>query len=299
MAITDLFSKRRKRELGDMPDVYQYDTIPVPLRVQIVHMWRDAQGEVAHYAGRQIYRLAHGELCKEWGVFQLSADREPGVQLINYFLKANTLESLDIIQLTFQLIDGYIRSDRMHFHDAVLGPDDAISDLNARFKEHGVGYEYSGGRLIRIDSQLLHAEVVRPALSLLREKVFRAANDEFLNAHAHYRAGRYDAALNEALKAFESTLKIICAQKKWAYSQNDTAKRLLEIVFQRGLLDSFLQSHFSAFRTTLEAGVPTLRNKLSGHGKGEADHSVPPHVVAYALHLTAANILMLVSAAKP
>lgn len=38
MAVFDLFSKRRKRERGEGPDVYIYDQIPEPLKVQIVHI---------------------------------------------------------------------------------------------------------------------------------------------------------------------------------------------------------------------------------------------------------------------
>ena len=41
MGIFDLFSKRQKRLRGEAPDVYTYDEIPEPLRVQIVHIFRD------------------------------------------------------------------------------------------------------------------------------------------------------------------------------------------------------------------------------------------------------------------
>ncbi len=41
MKIFDIFSKRQKRIQGEIPDAYQYETIPHELRVQIVHIWRD------------------------------------------------------------------------------------------------------------------------------------------------------------------------------------------------------------------------------------------------------------------
>ena len=44
MAISNLFSKRQRRQRGEMPDVYQYEDIPHPLRVQLVHILRDALG---------------------------------------------------------------------------------------------------------------------------------------------------------------------------------------------------------------------------------------------------------------
>ncbi len=42
----ELFSKRQKRLRGEVPDVYQYETIPQELRVQVVHIWRDVLGEI-------------------------------------------------------------------------------------------------------------------------------------------------------------------------------------------------------------------------------------------------------------
>ncbi len=48
MPTFDLFSKRRKRAAGEMPDVYTYEIIPEELRVQIVHIWGDAIGRNNH-----------------------------------------------------------------------------------------------------------------------------------------------------------------------------------------------------------------------------------------------------------
>ena len=45
MAVSDLFSKRQKRLRGEVPDVYQYDDIPSPLRVQIAYIIKDALGD--------------------------------------------------------------------------------------------------------------------------------------------------------------------------------------------------------------------------------------------------------------
>ena len=74
--------------------------------------------------------------------------------------------------------------------------------------------------------------------------------------------------MNECLKALESTLKIICAKRKWPHRDTDTAKTLIDVVFAHGLVPDWLQSEFTALRSTLESGVPTGRNRLSGHGQG-------------------------------
>ncbi|NJL59598.1 MAG: hypothetical protein HC887_08105 [Desulfobacteraceae bacterium] len=67
------------------------------------------------------------------------------------------------------MIDLYVRKqDYQRFVTNIkCTPDDAIDELNSRFKEHGVGYQYESGELIRVDSQFLHAEAVKPTLNLL------------------------------------------------------------------------------------------------------------------------------------
>ena len=82
--------------------------------------------------------------------------------------------------------------------------DSAVFELNARFREHRVGYQYESGDIIRVDSQLIHAEVVKPALALLAAPEYAGANAEFLKAFEHYRKGDTKGCLNECPKAFES-----------------------------------------------------------------------------------------------
>ena len=91
-------------------------------------------------------------------------------------------------------------------------------------------------------------------------------------------------------------MKTICDRRKWAYPANATAKPLLDVLYQNGLIPPELQSQFTALRSLLESGLPTLRNRTSGHGQGSEAREVPPHVAAYALHAAAANIVLLVEA---
>ena len=131
---------------------------------------------------------------------------------------------------------------------------------------------------------------------MLSNPMYEGANAEFLNAHEHYRAGRYKECLNDCLKAFESCLKSICHTRQWHYSETDNVKRLIDIVLDNRLIPEFMKSHFSGLRSTLEAGVPTLRNKRGGHGQGTRVVPVPEYMATYALHLTASNILLLAKA---
>jgi hypothetical protein len=218
--------------------------------------------------------------------------------VVNFLLKTQETDKvIDVVELTFKYIDRIVRKGgNTIYKNCRLSPDDAIAELNHRFREHEVGYQYESGMMMRVDSQLIHEEIVRPALSMLSDPMYEGANAEFLSAHEHYRTGKYKECLNDCLKSFESTIKAICTQREWKFNAGDTANRLIKIVFERELIPSFMQAHFTALRSTLEAGVPTVRNRLSGHGQGVEEVMVPESVAAYALHLTASNVLLLTRA---
>jgi hypothetical protein len=310
MAIFDLFSKRRKVERGEVPDVYTYDQIPSGLRVQIVHIWGDAIGnpgvvELNDHV-KSTYQQMVEVLRREYQVFKLSKDtydpndsRYAYSELCQYFLQeTNTERVLDVIELSARVMDQHTR--RFHYlgrQDADEIADAAIKELNARFLEHGIGFEYSDGQIIRIDNQLTHAEIVKPALQVLRGRQYANAQKEFLDAHEQYRHGKYAEALVDCNKAFESTMKIICNKRRWPVSPNATAKELIKVCYDNDLIPPFWQTHFTGLRSVLESGIPTARNRLGGHGAGPGPTSaIPAHLVAYALHLTASTILFLAEA---
>ena len=303
MKIYELFSKRQKRLRNEVPDVYQYEDIPQGLRVQVVHIWRDVLGEIERGswglqgAAYEAYQDIHEALCREYGVFALGKEENLFERVGNFLLKEEDMEkTLDVIGFSFLYIDQVVRSQPNIYLHPKISPDEAINELNYRFREHGVGYQYKSGKIIKVDSEFIHSEVVKPAMSFLFDPIYKGANEEFLKAHEHYRKGRYKECLNECLKAFESCLKIICQNRRWNYNEKDTANRLIEIVFKHNLIDPFMMSHFTALRSTLESGVPTVRNNQAAHGQGPKEIVVPEYIASYILHLTASNILLLAKA---
>lgn len=312
MTIRDLFTKRAARaaKAGTL-DVYQYDALPQPLRVQIVHIFERALGRefpIIRYSASRFgsndlaWEMVEKAVAEEHGRFDLSdpkrSDREPFVRVANYFLNAEIGGALDVIEMVFTTIEEHVRPNwGFATNYCTQHPDGALDDLNQRFREHAVGYQYVDGQILRVDSQFLHAETVRPALILIQAVGFKGPEDEFMRAHQHYREGNFKEAMNDALKAFESTLKSICTARKWAYDKNkDTASKLVEIVLREGLVPGYLDSSLGALRSLLSSMVPTARNRESGHGQGPDPVAVPAHLAAYALHATAANIVLLVEA---
>lgn len=202
MAVFDLFSKRQKRARGETPDVYVYDKLPQPLRVQIIHIIRDAFGE-DEYGTDQVhnaYGFVKQTLCQEFGVFELfKYSRSDEDSIFQFFLQEESTErALDVVELCFKVITTIQYNYKIR---RKIYPDDAVSELNERFKEHGVGYQFESGEIIRVDSEFLHAEAVKPTLLILHDKRFKGANEEFLKAHEHYRHRRYKECLVESLKA--------------------------------------------------------------------------------------------------
>ena len=299
MPIFDLFSKRQKKLRGEVPDVYSYDFIPEALRIQIVHILRDALGNREAYLRqdyvRKTYDFIVDILCREYGVFHLNSpvmNSDKFNDLSMFLLQESVVDKiLDAVERSFQSI---VRSiDIMITADSA---DQAIEELNYRFKEHGVGYCFVNGEIIRIDSELLHAEVVKPALTLLTQREYAGAQEEFLRAHKHYRQGNAEEALNECLKAFESVMKSISDKKGWTYDDGDGASKLIGICLDNGLIPSFWQQNFQSLKSLLESSVPTGRNKLGGHGQGSVQRTVPGYIVGYVLHMTAAAIVFLAEA---
>lgn len=304
MAITNLFSKRQKTLRKEVPDVYQYDVIPTPLRTQIIHILRDLFGFRRDYDSNGClvsFKNINDVLCREYGVFCLSTHPMDSVdtQVLDFLLEhADPEQVIDTVEVSLHFAHYRIFSNSIGPQISKEAVESAIAELNARFREHGIGYQHESGEMIRVDSKLIHTAVVKPALTLLDTKEYSGANAEFLKAFEHYRKGDTKECLNECLKAFESTMKIICTKRGWVFKQTDTASALLDVCFQNDLIPKLIQSHVGAVRVALGSGIPTIRNKLSGHGQGTTVTTVPMHYASYMLHLTATTIQFLVESEK-
>jgi len=308
--IYDTFTKRKRRAArAGQPEVYTYDQLSNELRTQIAYIWRDAIG--GYYEGsrfdytdaprsNQWWETIRDIAARERGVASLSApNHNPQEQCVAALLSGNTDSALEIIELSFRLIDVVVRKLDPHWRQQEglkQDPDDAIDELNGRFKEHGVGYRYHDGVLVRIDSELLHAEVTLPALTLLHTHGCEDALQEFMSAHDHHRKGETKDANVDALNALESTLKTICEKRKWKYAKGANGADLMKLVVRQGLIPAELQGQFEHLLKAMETGLPPVRHNYGGHGQGAEKVTVADHLAAYSLHLMAANIVLLIEA---
>ena len=312
MAIFKTFAKRKKEaENAGKPVIYRYDYLPQGFKVQVVHIWNQALYlDTYDSFARGRWDFIHDTLVKEMQVFELPYSGYDGNRLVdcsNFLLKSEDIDQvLSLIELSFLCLDTSVRhfGHRHYYAEWSSGrkqtPDDAINELNCRFREHAIGYQYAGGQIVEINSQYLHSETVEPTIALLYETGFEGALQEFMAAHKYYRERNYKESIVNSSNAFESTMKIICDARGWAYPPGATSSKLIEILFDNNLVSPEMKSHFTSLRSALESGVPTIRNKggQGGHGQGSQPVEVPDHIAAYTLHLTASNIVFLVDSHK-
>lgn len=302
--------QRQKEIRGDVPDVYSYDQMPNPLRVQIVHIATEVLGSREEFSDpyssghgnvQEAYGLIVDTLRKEFGVFQLSPTssrhEDKQKELFEFVLMEQDVDKvLSAVELMCRLIENLVsKHDYRYDNNSEASAKGAIAEINARMKAAGLGYEYDG-EIIRVDTELVHAEAVKPALELLREKRYAGPEQEFRAAYEHYRKGKNKEAVTEAAKAFESTMKVILAKRGWTHNATDPALKLIAALYEHKLIPDYWQNTLTGLRTLLESAIPTPRNKSSAHGQGVDLTTVPDHIAGYVLHMTASTIVFLVKA---
>ena len=313
MAISNLFSTRRKAaERAGAADVYQYDSISAALRVQLQQIFIDAVGK-SYEPGAYDYTMPpHNNeawsyirktVCREHGRHQLTASSQQTAahDVIECIGNERSLDVLfDVIEVTLSYLDSHARLLSEYEREGkgiVQRSADAIYETNHRMRAAGLGYQFESGVLIRVDSQYVHAEVIKPALALLSAKGFSGPQAEFLEAHEHYRGENYKDAITAAGRAFESVMKTICDKKGWPYPAGARASDLYKLIKSKGLFPDYLDSSFDQLISTLKSGLPQVRNEVGAHGGGANPAKTPSYVAAYAIHLAAAKIVLMVNAA--
>lgn len=310
MAIFDLFSKRQADATkSDQPDVYQYADIPSNLRVQVQQIAVEGLGRVG-VSGDGIIR---GDEENDWwveiervylrekGLDAIARGSFAGARVVTFMRNCSTEEWLDFLELIAKGIRIVGEDERSYFSqhwEVSTTAENAINEINYRLRQAGVGYQVEGDNLVRVDSQFIHAEVVKPALALLSGRDFEGPRQEFLSAHQHYRAGEHRQAVAMAANALESTFKAIFERKGWTYDKGSRISDLVKVAQANGLWPDYLDTSFNQLVATLQSGLPKIRDHDASHGQGAKPKDVPAYIAAYALHLAASKIVFITEAAK-
>lgn len=307
MTIFATFSNRNRPR----PEGLVYDSLPNALREHCLRLVREGIGEHT-----EALDALDGILEQETPTPSFARVRRRRAEdyddTTRFFEDAITegdfFEAMSAIEVAVFIVNDTIRKLEPTYrsiYQVHSEPDEVIEELNGRFAQYGVGYQFSEeqGRFVRVDSTFMHAEVTRPAMALLTEKGFEGAAQEFQKAHEHYRHMMQDPeagkdAIAWAVKAVESTSKAIMDARGWPYEKGDTVVPLMEKLFSKGLVPADLQSYFGGLRSALTSGLPTIGNRKARHGQGATPKPIEEHMVTLGMHLAAATIRFLVEAHK-
>lgn len=306
MPFVELPSTRlRATQRAGQADVYVYDTVPPKFRVQLTYLIGDTFGEWhkaeqwALWLLRTIAR-EHGRNFSGYHWQQFPREFLEGfIKNEGGYSNSSDLEVLDILELLLKLVDGpeYESSPR-HSARHVAG---IIHEANLRLTQNGIGWQYerSVRQLVCLSDEFTHAHIVRPVLALLGETDTSNANAELVIAFEQFRNENWKDCIAAAGRAFEATLKAICGRRGWAYEDHDNAKKLLLHCRQGGLLPDWLDTTLSRYYwDMLEQSIPRTRNKAGGHGDGPDAAEVTADLATFAIHQTAANILLVLQREK-
>lgn len=304
--IFDVFSRRNKK-----PDLSSYG-VPSTIRNKILLFCQDTfSGKLREYDTdclEDFWSEIHSMLLYRHGRTHLyekpTSSRDEDT--VAFLLTCKDEEFLDFVEYVFKVKCAW-RFDS-----------DAIVDgINKIFASENVGYELTHPvreettepgnymihgphkviktiaypQVIRKDNDVVHNEIIKPALLLIADPKYKTASQEYLNALEDYRKAEYGDCLTKCCSAFESVMKIICDKKGWSYSQNDTAGTLVPTMIKNLKIDPF-------FEQTLII-IATLRNRLStSHGAGTKQKVVSQNLARYSLNMTASAIVFLVNEAR-
>ena len=297
-----LYSQRKQEEINGSSDVYIYETFCQEFRNQYLYIVRD----IFNFGNEEFYSAGSRNI-NFWRITCEGFSREKGLKALSGYnygdinnAKAyelfvdlsNDKDFLDLMDYTFTVIISSSPFAKIKGKEKI---NSAIKELNYRFKQHSLGYEFINGKLIEKNNEQIHREIIKPALYLLHNRVFQGAEQEYFQAFDCFKEKNNKDAILNAIKAFESVLKIICKEMGYQYDNDkDSVKKLLQHLSDNKFYPEYLESHLAGIRTTLESGAPTLRNKSAGHGQGAEVIDVTDEYVEYALNLVATNIVFLV-----
>jgi len=148
--------------------------------------------------------------------------------------------------------------------DALVATMTAIIELNGRFKETGLQFEYHNGLIQRIDDQLTTSEIEKPFWTVVSDPKFGNVDSDMKEALDRRDSGKSDAAFH-AIKALESVLKIL---------SDDLGRTRMTEKGAADFVDNLVSSKHGRYIDTWEADAiksifRDIRNPL-GHGSGNA-----------------------------
>lgn len=163
------------------------------------------------------------------------------------------------------------------------------SRVNMIFEDADLPWRLLEGRIIKVDSRWLEAEIHSKAAELLSVRGFDGALAEFQQARSDLSSGDHKGAIHAANLALESTIKAILGV------QQEKPGVLFHKLIESGIMPEYHEGFLKAFEEHILRSVPMARNfeKGVGHGQGAEVNEPPKSLAELAVNLSGVLILFL------
>ncbi len=156
MGVFETYAKRKRfRAKAGKADVYQYDEIPPFLRTQVIYVlvaslgrWYNSGPYDSDYvpSGNRNWEPISNTLEREMPAFPNRAVGDPMARCLGLIGSTQDVDDwLSVIEICCKVLD-VMRQDNaqisMRQCDAQQPADDALEEINTRFRESGFGYQY-------------------------------------------------------------------------------------------------------------------------------------------------------------
>jgi hypothetical protein len=161
------------------------------------------------------------------------------------------------------------------------------SEVNRIFSEEAAPWRLSEGQFFQVDTEFMAAHL-ESTEQILQRQGFSGALAELREARNDLTAGDTKGSIVNSCKAFESAMKTVLG------TESGNASTLIRRMKGEGHLDDLPESARSSVSEQVLMSLPTLRNRLGGHGQGEEVVEVPRRYAELAVSLAASFITFCV-----
>ncbi|MCK5642055.1 MAG: abortive infection family protein [Gammaproteobacteria bacterium] len=229
------------------------------------------------------------QICKHKGIPNINDEILVEKSINKWLLKCSVIDFLRTIEIFIYIKEKYRTSDDIKIRANV------INEINDIFRIDRIGYEIVNGKIIIYGSEYLNDNVTKQTISLLNSSDFKGPLEEFEKALNHYLKKEYKDTIQEANNSFESTMKSILTKLGIKFDpQVDNASKLLQILYDNDVIYIHTQEFTNNLKKMLQ-GLPTIRNKQSGHGQGLDSIEIYKSYAGLSLHLAGSFIVFLIN----
>ena len=154
--------------------------------------------------------------------------------------------------------------------------------INQIFDIHECPWRISDGEFFKLDANFMGERLSANAHDALAANTFTGAAQEFAKARQLLGANEVKDSILYAGKSFESVMKVMTGLN------HANADKLIQAMLTQGYFDDLPDGFKSGFGEQVLKTLPTMRNKLSGHGQGSDIIEIPAAYGELSIQLAAA-----------